>query len=155
MAPCFADYIFRCILVNEKICILMRILWVSFLSVQLTIAQHWFTVYGLVPKRQHAIIWTNADPIPWRIYAALGGDKSTFGKVMPLHTEAHQQAATGWESVDPLSARFWAGDKYELNHTVMCQISCIVAIIDRRPLYILTDEKGGDIRYDLGPLLLT
>ena len=25
-------------------------------------------------KRQ-AIIWTNADPIHWRIYAALGGDE--------------------------------------------------------------------------------
>ena len=29
--------------------------------------QHWF--------RRQAIIWTNADPIPWRIYAALGGDE--------------------------------------------------------------------------------
>ena len=24
---------------------------------------------------QLAIIWTNADPIHWRIYAALGGDE--------------------------------------------------------------------------------
>ena len=27
---------------------------------------------------RHAIIWTNADPIHWRIYAALGGDESIY-----------------------------------------------------------------------------
>ena len=27
------------------------------------------------PNRLQAIIWTNADPINWRIYAALWGDK--------------------------------------------------------------------------------
>ena len=26
---------------------------------------------------EKAIIWTNADPIHWRIYAALGGDELT------------------------------------------------------------------------------
>ena len=30
---------------------------------------------GLVPNRQQAITWTNADPIHWCIYAALGGDE--------------------------------------------------------------------------------
>ena len=30
---------------------------------------------ALVPNRRQAIIWTNADPIHWRIYAALGGDE--------------------------------------------------------------------------------
>ena len=30
---------------------------------------------GLAPNRRQAIIWTNADPILWRIYAALGGDE--------------------------------------------------------------------------------
>ena len=28
---------------------------------------------GLAPNRRQAIIWTNADPINWLIYAALGG----------------------------------------------------------------------------------
>ena len=28
---------------------------------------------GLAPKRRLVIIWTNADPVHWRIYAALGG----------------------------------------------------------------------------------
>ena len=32
---------------------------------------------GLAPNRRQAIIWTNADPIQWRIYAALGGDELT------------------------------------------------------------------------------
>ena len=30
---------------------------------------------GLAPNRWQAIIWTNVDPIHWRIYAALGGDE--------------------------------------------------------------------------------
>ena len=28
-----------------------------------------------MPNRRQATIWTNVDPIHWRIYAALGGDK--------------------------------------------------------------------------------
>ena len=28
-----------------------------------------------MPNRQQAIIWTNADPIHWRIYVALVGDE--------------------------------------------------------------------------------
>ena len=31
-----------------------------------------------VPNRRQAIIWTNADPIHWHIYVALGGDKLTM-----------------------------------------------------------------------------
>ena len=30
---------------------------------------------GLAPNRRKTIIWTNADPIHCRIYAALGGDE--------------------------------------------------------------------------------
>ena len=32
---------------------------------------------GLAPNRWQAIIWTNDDPINWRIYATLGGDELT------------------------------------------------------------------------------
>ena len=32
---------------------------------------------GLAPNRRQAIIWSNADPIHWHIYAALGGDEFT------------------------------------------------------------------------------
>ena len=37
----------------------------------MTITQHWFRE----PIRRQAIIWTNADLIHWRMYAALGGDE--------------------------------------------------------------------------------
>ena len=40
----------------------------------------WYSIgldNGLAPNRRQAIIWTNADPIHWRIYAALGGDELT------------------------------------------------------------------------------
>ena len=33
---------------------------------------------GLVPNRRKAIVWTNADPIHYRIYAALGEEKSKW-----------------------------------------------------------------------------
>ena len=33
--------------------------------------------FGFVSYRRQAIIWTNAEPIHWRIYAALEGDEST------------------------------------------------------------------------------
>ena len=33
---------------------------------------------GLAPSKGQAIIWTNADPFHWRIYAALGGDQLSF-----------------------------------------------------------------------------
>ena len=46
-------------------------------GVQLTITQHIGLDNGLAPNRQQAIIWTNADPIHWRIYAALRGDELT------------------------------------------------------------------------------
>ena len=49
--------------------------WSLFLSVQLTITQHCFIDNGLASYRRQAIIWTNADPIHWRIYAALGRDE--------------------------------------------------------------------------------
>ena len=43
----------------------------------------WLKIYigldnGLAPNRRWAIIWTNADPIHWRIYAALRGMSLTY-----------------------------------------------------------------------------
>ena len=34
-------------------------------------------VNGLMPNRRQAVIWTNADPVHWRLYAALEGDELT------------------------------------------------------------------------------
>ena len=67
------DDIFRCIIVNGKFCI--------FIKISLKFVPNWQQPSigldnGLVPNRQQAIIWTNADQIiHWRIYAALGGDE--------------------------------------------------------------------------------
>ena len=36
---------------------------------------------GLAPNRRQAIIWTNADPNNWRIYAVLGGDELIFTNI--------------------------------------------------------------------------
>ena len=33
----------------------------------------------MAPNRRQAITWTNAGPVHWRIYAALGGDELILG----------------------------------------------------------------------------
>ena len=38
---------------------------------------------GLASNMRQAIIWTNADPIHWRIYTALGGDEFYLGNQQP------------------------------------------------------------------------
>ena len=65
----FADNIFRCIFINKKFCILIKIS-LSFVPK----GPNWqYTSIGLdngiAPNRQQAIIWTNAHPIHWCIYA--------------------------------------------------------------------------------------
>ena len=41
---------------------------------------------GFAPKRRQAIIRTNADPIQWRIYAALGRDELSNPSGSSLHS---------------------------------------------------------------------
>ena len=68
MAAISADDIFSCIFVYDKFCILIEI------------SQKFVPkgpINGLALNRWQAIIWTNADPIHWHIYAALGGDELT------------------------------------------------------------------------------
>ena len=36
---------------------------------------------GLTPNRRQAITWTNADPVPWGLYAALGGDEINISRL--------------------------------------------------------------------------
>ena len=52
---------------------LLKLPWSLFLRVQLIITLGLDIV--LAPNRRQAIMWTNVNPIHWRIYAALG-DKS-------------------------------------------------------------------------------
>ena len=68
-----ADYIFRCIFMNEKFCILIKISLKFVPKGPIDINPGFGLDDGLAPHRRQAIIWTNADPIHWRIYAALGG----------------------------------------------------------------------------------
>ena len=52
----------------------LKIHWYLFLGVQLD--NGWST------NRRQTIIWTNADPIDSRIYAALGGEKLSHGELI-------------------------------------------------------------------------
>ena len=65
--------------------------WSLFLRVQLAINQH-----CLAPIPRQAIIWTNSEPIPWRIYAALGGEQLTWpSKVMMTSSNGNIFRVTG------------------------------------------------------------
>ena len=65
-----ADDILKYIFINEKFCISIRI------SLKLgSLGSNIGSGNGLAPNRRQAITWSNADPIPWRVYAALGRDK--------------------------------------------------------------------------------
>ena len=67
----FSDEIFWWIFMNENFLFWLKFHWNLFVRVQLTISQHWF-IYKYTGQ---AIIWTNTDPIHWRIHAALGEDQ--------------------------------------------------------------------------------
>ena len=74
MAAISQTIFFRCIFVNEKFCLLIKISLNSFPEAQLTINRHKFR-YGLALSRRQAIVWTNVDLVHWRIYATLRGDE--------------------------------------------------------------------------------
>ena len=46
---------------------------------------------------EQAIIWTNADPIHWRIYAALGGDefRSYFTEPLTIQVVVNEKIRMG------------------------------------------------------------
>ena len=52
---------------------------------------------GLAPNRRQAIIWTDADPIHWRIYTALGGDKlmEVYSKIKQMNTSQKLSSTNG------------------------------------------------------------
>ena len=65
------DHIFRCIFMNEKFYILIKI---SLKFVPKCPIDNNTTLVYIMAWHQ-AIIWTNADKIHWCIYEALGGDE--------------------------------------------------------------------------------
>ena len=76
-----------------------KVRWRLFLKFQLTISQHG-SGNGLAPYRRQAIIWTSADPVHWRIYAALGGDELIVSFIVNLsiwqvdHSKSRQNYLT-------------------------------------------------------------
>ena len=84
----FPDDIFKCILMNEKFWILIQISlkFVPKGPIDNNPALVKFGLdNGLATNRQQAIVWTNADPIHWRIYAALGGGELIKPLVLLVH----------------------------------------------------------------------
>ena len=72
---CLADDIFKCIFMNEKFCILIKISLKFGPKGPVYKKNSIGLNNGLAPNRRQVIIWTNADPIHWRIHTTLGGDE--------------------------------------------------------------------------------
>ena len=64
----FADDVFRCIFVNKKFCILIQISPKFVHNDPIDNTQYWL-------HNDLAIIWTNADPIHWRMHVELRWDE--------------------------------------------------------------------------------
>ena len=62
----FPDHIFKYIFVNENV-------WI-WIKISLKFVPN--GPVGLTPTRRQAFIWTNDDPVYWRIYASLDLDES-------------------------------------------------------------------------------
>ena len=78
MAAILADDNFKCIFLNENYRILIQISlkFVPMSPIDNTPAL--FQVMAWQRTGDKAIIWTNAEPVNWRIYATLGGDDLTY-----------------------------------------------------------------------------
>ena len=68
----FTDNIVRYIFVNEKFCILIKISLKFVAEGPVDNNPSLVKIMACRPKSRQAIIWTNADPICWCIYVALG-----------------------------------------------------------------------------------
>ena len=71
----FADDIFKCVVLNGNVWIAIKISQNFVPKGRIDNNQGIGLDNVLAPNRRQAIIWTNADLIHWRIYAALGGDE--------------------------------------------------------------------------------
>ena len=99
----FASDIFRCILVNEMFILNSKLnLKSKFHKICFQGPKWELTSTGLdnsrVPNRRQAIIWTNADPVHWRIYAALGGTWVNISSFLMSYT--YQQLTLQLKRVD-------------------------------------------------------
>ena len=90
----FADNIFKCIFLNEKIWILCKISLKIVPKGPIDNDQAPGSSIGfdngLAPNRRQAIIWTYVHPIFWCIYVALGGDELKIGHQDSSTSSDHQ-----------------------------------------------------------------
>ena len=91
---------------------------------------------GLAPNRRQAIIWANADPIYWHIYAALGGDDPILGQVMACRLFVAKPLPEPLPTYCQLHLWAQISDKFESKHNASyskCSFEnfvCTMSIID-------------------------
>ena len=91
MAAIWADDNLKCIYLNENDRIPMQISLKFVLRSPIDNKPAFCSGNGLAPNRRQAITCTNADPVHWSIYAALGGDKLTLVLLQALYWQGTKQ----------------------------------------------------------------
>ena len=83
---------------------------------------------GLAPNRRQAIIWTNADPIDWRVYAALGGDELKQGLTHCGRNNGRHFPDDIFKYIF-LNENVWISTKFSLKYVPMGPINNILALV--------------------------
>ena len=90
----FADDIFKCISMNGKFCNLIQISLKSVPKIPINNKSVLVKVIAWC-RIGNIIIWTNADPVHWRIYAGLGRDEFEQVVWMDINTSQEEYGPLG------------------------------------------------------------
>ena len=82
---------------------------------------------AFAPNKRQAIIWPDADPIHWRIYAALGGDEIYASAPRRKHTHRIYQGWYWLQQVGPNALKVtdyaYAINRYRFVRNIVLQLS--------------------------------
>ena len=105
----FADDIFTSIFMNDKFCISIGISLKFVSKSPIDNRSRLGSGNGLVPNRRHTINWTNAGPVHWRTYVALGGDEFNNGLELNLKAGYKPISKSIYSHSYPWSIHCWWG----------------------------------------------
>ena len=93
---------------------------------------------GLVPIRRQAIIWTNAHPIHWQLYAALRGDDLTNCGLVTPYGSLQRPWSTLVNTLRPIqNEQHFADDTFKptfLNENIRISIKILLKFLPKVPL---------------------
>ena len=94
MAAILTDKNFKCIFLNENDRIPIRIQLKFVPKCPIDNKPALVQVMALAPTRRQTVIWTNADPVHWRMYAVLGEDHVYMTAMMAIKSPCWTNGGT-------------------------------------------------------------